>query len=89
MQHFSADQREAFDELPDVLTVYRGCSRARASGVSWTLDEEVAQRFTKGHRAIPVPDPVVVVGRITKAEIFGVFIDRNESEIVLDPKRLR
>lgn len=69
--------------------VYRGCSRERVRGLSWTLDEKVAQSFARGHRGIPVPDPVVVCGEIGRKHVFGVFNDRDESEIVLDPNRVR
>jgi hypothetical protein len=86
--HFSPAQRAFFDDLPMELTVYRGCSLARVQGVSWSLDKIVAQGFARGHRGIPVLEPVVACGRIEKANIFGVCPDRKEAEVILDPNHI-
>jgi hypothetical protein len=82
-------QRRFFDKLPPTVTVYRGCSSDRIRGISWTTDLSVAERFARGHRGIKVPDPVVVKAQIPKDAIFTVFVERNESEIVLDPEQLK
>ncbi len=87
-EYFSPEQRDFFSRLPPVLTVYRGCPRERSKGLSWTLMQEVAAGFARGHRGIRVSDPVVLKGTICKDQIFSVFTDRNEAEIVLDPRRL-
>jgi hypothetical protein len=76
------------DNLTPVVTVFRGCSRARTHGISWTTDEAVAHGFAIGHRGLRVPDPVVVKAVIAKQDIFAVFTDRNESEILLDPAKI-
>jgi hypothetical protein len=39
---------EALDALPDVITVFRGCSRDRINGLSWSLDRETARSFAIG-----------------------------------------
>lgn len=76
------------DGLPTVVTVYRGCSRVRIQGISWTTDETVARGFARGHRGLRVPVPVVVTAAIAKQHIFAVFADRKESEILLDPAKI-
>jgi hypothetical protein len=76
-------------DLPDKLRVFRGCSRERVLGVAWTTDRQVAEGFARGHRGIPVPDPVVASGVIDRRQVFMTFDDRSESEIVLDPDGLR
>jgi hypothetical protein len=76
------------DGLPSVVTVYRGCSRTRLHGISWTTDEAVAHGFAIGHRGLRVPDPVVVKAAIAKQDIFAVVTDRSESEILLDPAKI-
>ena len=69
--------------------MHRGCSRPRVRGVSWTTDRAVAKTFARGHRGIRLPEPVVATAMVPKAAIFATFTERNESEIVLDPRRLR
>ena len=78
-----------FDQLPDQVEVFRGCSRPRVRGVSWTTDRDVAAGFAQGHRSILVPDPVIVSAVIPKGAVFIVGTDRQESEVILDPRQLR
>ncbi|QOG05138.1 hypothetical protein IGS74_10780 [Aureimonas sp. OT7] len=85
----SVDGRSFFDSLPDLITIYRGCSRPRVRGLSWTTDQRVARTFARGHRGIRVPAPVIVTARIPKVAIFAVITDRDESELIIDPIRLR
>jgi hypothetical protein len=85
----SEDEQKIFDALPDRVRVYRGCSRERINGASWTTDRSVAENFARGHRMIPVPDPVVATGIIAKVDIFMTHSRRNEDEVLLDPDRLQ
>jgi hypothetical protein len=82
-------EQKIFDALPDPVPVFRGCSRARIGGVSWTTERRIAEQFARGHRGIPVPDPVVVTGMIGKRDIFVTHANRNEHEVILDPDRLQ
>lgn len=70
------------------VRIYRGGSRQRVRGLSWTTDIKIARGFAHGHRGIRVPDPVVATARIPNEAIFTVFVDRNESEVLVDPGRL-
>jgi hypothetical protein len=67
--------------------VHRGCSRRHIRGLGWTTDEHVADGFACGHRGIPVHDPGIASGLVSKRDIFFVAVERNESEVVLDPVR--
>jgi hypothetical protein len=82
-------EQKIFNALPERVQVFRGCSRARIKGVSWTTERRIAEGFARGHRGIPVPDPVVVTGMIGKRDIFATNDDRNEHEVILDPYRLQ
>jgi hypothetical protein len=42
-----------------------------------------------GIAAIPVPYPVIARAFIPRVAIFGVCTDREEDEVILDPRRLR
>jgi len=86
---YSEEQRVFYDSLPDSVEVFRGCSLPRLRGISWTTDRAISESFARGHRSIRVPEPVVASAVIPKKEIFFVATDRQESEIVLNPDRLR
>jgi hypothetical protein len=87
--YLSGDDRTCFDGLPDCLEVYRGCSKARIRGLSWTTDRDVAASFAVGHRGIRVPEPVIASAVIPKHAIFAAITARGEGEIVIDPQALR
>jgi hypothetical protein len=70
------------------IAIYRGCQRGRERGLSWTTDIKVAEGFAAGKRCINSM-PTLVTAVIPKAYVFGVFIERKESEITIDPRRLR
>lgn len=87
---FLEDQdKEFYETLPGVVTVYRGCSSDRVRGLAWTTDLEIARQFARGHRQIDVPSPVVVTAQIPKAAIYTVTMGRKEFEVVLNYRRLR
>ena len=82
-------ERQFFEALPPQVQVFRGCSAPRVRAVAWTTDRAVAEDFARGHRGIRVPDPVVASAIIPKKHIFFVTDEREEKEIVLNPRRLR
>jgi hypothetical protein len=86
--YYTAEQRAFFDDLPETVTVHRGCSRARVAGISWTTELSVAMQFARGHRGIRVPQPVIATAQVLKNEIFAVLTDRSESAVVCSPPRI-
>lgn len=60
----------------------------RLCGLSCTTDRAVEQSFAHGHRGMRVPDAVVATASISKDRIFTVFVDRQESEALVDPAHL-
>jgi hypothetical protein len=82
------DARAFYDVLPPVVPVWRGCERGRERGLSWTTDRAVAEGFAIGKRCAN-EHPTLVRADIPKRHVFAVFVDRSESEIVVDPRRLR
>jgi hypothetical protein len=79
--------RAFFESLTNDITIFRGCSRERIKGLSWTTDAAVARKFALGHR-FRVRDPVLVTARIKKQEILAIITVRDESEIVCDPSEV-
>jgi hypothetical protein len=74
--------RAIYENLPDKLTVYRGCYSNNIYGLSWSLDRKIAEKFPfldryrqKGQR------PILVTRKVKKSAC--VYIgDRNEAEII-------
>ena len=83
----SDSEREMFGKLDDTVTVYRGVRSARSDGLnamSWTLSRETAEWFASrcGRQG------KVYEAKIEKQHILALFLDKNESEVVLNPRHL-
>ncbi len=81
------EERKLLDTLEDTVTVYRGVHSAKSNGVnamSWTLDQETAAWFTGCYRR----QGCVYKAKIQKEHIHALFLGRNESEVIVDPKYL-
>ena len=83
-----AAERTFYVGLPDLAPVWRGCERGRERGLSWTTDRAIAEGFAVGKRCAN-RYPTLARAEIPKQHIFGVFLSRQESEVALDPRRLR
>jgi len=77
-----------FESLGVEIPIYRGCEKGRERGLHWTVDLAVARGFATGKRCIN-RHPTLVSACIPKEQVFAVFIDREEHEIVADYRRLR
>jgi hypothetical protein len=77
-----------YTALPDQMPIWRGCERGRERGLSWTTDRVVAEGFACGKRCINT-HPTVAAAVIPKQHVLGVFLSRGESELAVDPRRLR
>lgn len=78
--------RRAHLNLPDRFSVYRGVSqlenRKTSYGVSWTMDEGIAEHFAKrlhdqGHSAH------VLSISVTAEDVRGLLYERDEQEVLL------
>jgi len=80
-------ERKRLSELGETVTVYRGVTPYNARNVkalSWTLDKNKAEWFA--HRF--GEQGTVYQAHIHKGNILALFMGRNESEVVLNPKKL-
>lgn len=75
-------EQQAFAQLPDDVTVYRGCYANNKWGMSWSLNKEVAERFPFLNRYQRPSRPLLVKARIQKQDIVALKLDRNESEVI-------
>lgn len=83
----TADEYNAYLDLPDILTVYRGVTEdgeAQIEALSWTLDKDKAAWFA--HRF--GEDGTVYQAEIMKSNTYALFLGRGESEIIVNPKYL-
>jgi len=77
---------QAYSNLPDVVTVYRGCQKNQnENDLSWTLDKEKAQFFAKrlGKKGI------VLEKSVKKNQIVAVLLGRNEQEVIITERGAR
>ncbi len=82
------DELEVYNSLPDVVTVYRGVTsynNKKIKVLSWTLAPEVAKWFANRYEQYGQ----VYVATISKKHILAYFSGRGESEVVVDPSKLK
>lgn len=75
-------ERRVLRNLPETLTVYRGCYAINKNGLSWSLSEKVARSFPSLQRySRPGEDAFLIVGKVPRDRAF-LKLDRGEREIV-------
>lgn len=75
------EEQAAYDALPDIVTIYRGCGKKNIAGASWSLDRDIAARFPFLVR-YKAREPLLVTAKVKKSNILAVKLDRNELEII-------
>lgn len=78
------ESRARFDSLPDPVRIYRGCSPKYARGMAWTTDIDTAAWFA--HR---LGGNLILTAVHPKGKVLAFFNGRNESEVVIDPRRIK
>lgn len=86
--HATEDHRAFLQSLPDPVRLYRGATRLRTRGMSWSTDRAVAEAFARGHRGITLTDAVTVEANVPLSSILAVDLSREEAEVLVDPRRL-
>lgn len=78
--------QEAYNKLPEVVKIYRGCWKDNKQGYSWTTKEKVARWFAQ---RCPVDgNPLLICGSAKKDNILAMFTGRNESEVLVNPNNV-
>lgn len=72
-------ERMKLKNMPDTMTVYRGCSKKNKNGYSYTLDVEKAKLFSQRWGS----DGMIIEKIIKKKDVFAYISRRNESEIII------
>ena len=74
-------ERRRFDQLPDVVTIYRGCGEHNQDGLSWSLDKAVAEKFPFMMR-YQAKHPLLVTATVEKEDIIALKTGASESEVI-------
>lgn len=79
---------KVFEELPEVVTVYRAMSKKEYNSasyrISWTLSEEVAENFVERQKIyFGVGDSLVKTMEVDKGKIIAYLNGRNEEEVII------
>lgn len=80
-------EQKRLSELDVVVTVYRGTHSDKPNSeraLSWTLNRDTAQWFANRYGK----DGTLYEAKIEKEHIHALFLRREESEVILDPKYL-
>lgn len=71
----------AYEALPEVVTIYRGCGKKNRRGPSWSLDKDVASKFPFLNR-YQVAEPMLLTAKVHKSQILAVKLCRQEAEVI-------
>lgn len=86
-QLMTKEELHVYNNLPDMVTVYRGCTvkeskrRTNYLGSSWTLDKNIAMKFA--NRNYPIGETTVLTATVSKDRIISLFTGRGESECII------
>ena len=84
------DEQEALRNLPDEFPLYRGFQGRGAKGISWTTDREKAVWFANRFAMLDhLGEPKLLTGVARKEDVLGHFLGRGESEVVIDPAKVK
>jgi hypothetical protein len=67
--------------LPETVTIFRGCGSHNLSGLSWTTERTIAEKFPFLNR-YRVRDPQLIIATVAKRDIVAFKNDRDESEVI-------
>jgi hypothetical protein len=86
---FNAGQAAFFEALPPTVTIFRGCSRDRRHGLSWSTSHKIADELGRYLHGYGITVPIeVVTSRVRREDIIAVFSDDGAQEILIDPTML-
>ena len=81
------DELKVLHDLPEIVTIYRGVgSNKYKNGMSWTLDLDKARWFSKRFN---FDGEYVYQGTINKSDILVYTEQRNESEVIVNPRKVK
>jgi hypothetical protein len=83
------EDRAALAQLPETFEVHRGYGKT-ANGWSWTIDRDKAIWFAQRFAGVSSDKPpMLATGSVDRSAVVAYFGGRGESEIVVDPKKVK
>ena len=76
------DEKAKYEALPDLIIIYRGCYKSNKWGLSWTLDENIAIKFTTLNRYKMLGQAILVKAVVKKSSVIALKLGRNELEVI-------
>jgi hypothetical protein len=80
VEYMNADDREFYASLPERFTVYRGQESFMRTGLSWTLDWDIAAKFSHGLRGPTNISPAIVIAEAYKRHVAGAYVGRKDRQ---------
>lgn len=84
----NAEEREEFNKLPAVVTIYRGHRDHNGSGFSWTLSKDKARWFAKRFDTKQRAGGFVTTGKVRREDIVALLLGRGEQEVICFPETI-
>lgn len=93
------EEREFFNNLPDEVTIYRGCTKKEIKSgnfrISWTLDKKIAEFFAFEYNNLAIGHSLdknkslyeVIEKTVSKKDLLCYFGGRNEAEVLYIPTK--
>lgn len=75
-------EQQIYDELPEFVTIYRGCFAINKKGLCWTTDINVAKKFPTLNRYRQAGQPLLIKAVAKKTNVLAVKLGREEMEII-------
>jgi len=75
------EEYKQLEQLPNLVKIYRGCSRKNIDGACYSLNIETAKSFIRLNR-YQVEHPILVTATVYKHEVIALKNDRGEHEVI-------
>lgn len=81
------EEQAFYNDLPDRVTIYRGCGSANRAGWSWTIRRKKGEWFARRLADVRGEEfsGLLLTGRCNKKDTIAYLEGRDEAEIVIDP----
>ncbi|EQB12157.1 hypothetical protein [Sphingobium lactosutens] len=78
----TTNERVALADLPECVTIYRGCYIHNMDGLSWSLDQQIAAGFPGMTHNRSKGPPLLIKATITRDQILAFKDGRREAKII-------
>lgn len=78
----------ALANLPEEVTIFRGCYARNKRGLSWSLDATEAAKFPFYNRYRQLGQPLLIRGKVRRDSILALKLDREELEVIAERPKI-